>query len=52
MSDEMQLALHDIVDTVLGLESRAEWDEHRPDMEIAGFEDWKTACDLAGHPRG
>ena len=46
MSRDMSLALHDNVNIVLGPDLPAEWEDYRFNMEIAGFDDWKRACEL------
>ena len=46
MSGDMQLVMHDIVNTVLGPEARAEWEEQCLEIEIASFPNWKKACEL------
>ena len=46
MSGDMQLTMHDIINTVLGTEARAEWDEQCLEFEKACFLNWKRACEL------
>ena len=46
MSGDMSLALHDVINSVLGPKLRAEWNEERFNLEIAEFNDWKGACGL------
>ena len=46
MSGDMQLVMHDVVNTVLGPEARAEWEELCLEIEIASFPHWKRACEL------
>ena len=46
MSADMQLVMHDIVNTVLGPETREEWEEQCLEIEIASFPNWKRAFEL------
>ena len=46
MSGDMQLIMHDTINTVLGPEARAEWEEQCFETEIASFPNWKKACEL------
>ena len=46
MSGDMPLTLLDIVNQVLGVEMRAEWDEECLHLEVSNFESWKKACTL------
>ena len=46
MSGELPLVLLEIVNSVLGLELRAEWDDECLNLEINNFEIWKRACGL------
>ena len=46
MARDMLLHLHDVVNSVLGPEARAEWEEHCLEIEVAGFAGWKRASDL------
>ena len=46
MSGDMQLVMHDVVNSVLGSQARAEWEEQCLDIEIASFPKWKRACEL------
>ena len=50
MSGDMQLVMHDIMNSVLGSEARAEWEEQCLEMEIASFPDCKRACELWNQP--
>ena len=45
-SGDMQLVMHDIINTVLGSEARAEWEEQCLEIEIDSFPNWKRACEL------
>ena len=46
MSGDMQLVMHDIVNTVRGPEARAEWEQQCLVIEVASFPNWKKACEL------
>ena len=46
MSEDMSIVLHDEINSVLGPEARAEWEEHCLELEIAIFPKWKRACEL------
>ena len=46
ISGDMQLVMHNVVNSVLGPEARAEWEEHCIEMEIGSFPNWKRACEL------
>ena len=46
MSDDMPLVLLDEVNSVLGEESHAEWEEECLNLEVFNFEVWKRACGL------
>ena len=50
MSVDKSLALHNIVNFVLGAEWRSEWEVEGLCREIAGFVDWKRACVLWRQP--
>ena len=42
--------MHDVVNSVLGPQARAEWEEHCLELEIASFPQWKRACQLWNQP--
>ena len=46
MSGDMPLALLDMVNSVLGGESRAEWEEEYLNLEVCNFDSRKRACGL------
>ena len=46
MSGDMPLVLLDVVNSVLGEESRVEYDEKCLNLEVCNFEIWKRACGL------
>ena len=50
MSGDMSIVLHDKINSVLGSEARAEWEEHCLELEIASFPKWKRACELGSQP--
>ena len=45
MSGDMSLVL-DVVNSVLGRESRAEWEEECLNLEVCNFQTWKRACGI------
>ena len=46
MSGDMLLVMHDVVNTVLRPQARAEWEEQCLEIEVASFPNWKKACEL------
>ena len=46
MSGDMPLVHLDVVNSILGPEQRAEWDEECLNLKISYFEIWKRACGL------
>ena len=46
MSGDMLSVLLDVVNSILGPELRAEWDEECLNLEISNIELWKRACEL------
>ena len=46
MSGDMPLILLDVVNSVLGGDLRAEWEEECLNLEVCNFEIWKRACGL------
>ena len=46
MSGDMPLIMHDVINSVLGPQARAEWDDHCQQLEITSFPRWKRACEL------
>ena len=43
MSGDMSLVVHDVINSVLGPELRAEWEDERLNLGIRSFKDWKRA---------
>ena len=50
MSGDMSIVLHDEINSVLGAQARAKWEEHCLELEIASFPKWKRACELWSQP--
>ena len=50
MSGDMSIVLHDEINSVLGPQARAKWEEHCLELEIASFPRWKRACELWNQP--
>ena len=50
MSGDMSIVLHDKINSVLGPQARAEWEEYCLKLEIASFPKWKRACELWSQP--
>ena len=50
MSGDMSIVQHDEINSVLGPEARAEWDDQCLKLEIASFHKWKRACELWNQP--
>ena len=50
MSGDMSIVLHDKINSVLGPEARAVWEEHCLELEIASFPKWKRARELWSQP--
>ena len=50
MSGDMSLVMHDVINSVLGPQVPAEWDEHCLELEITSFPQWKRACELWNQP--
>ena len=50
MSEDMSIVLHDEINSVLGPQARAKWEEHCPELEIASFPKWKRACEFWSQP--
>ena len=47
---DMSIVLHDEINSVLGPQARAEWEEYCLELEIASFPKWKQACELWSQP--
>ena len=50
MSGDMSIVLHDEINSVLGPQARAKWEEYCLELEIASFPKWKRACELWNQP--
>ena len=50
MSGDMSIVLHDEINSVLGPQARANWEEHCLELEIVSFPKWKRACELWSQP--
>ena len=50
MSGDMPQVLHDVINSVLGPELRAEWEDECLNLEIAGFDQLKRAGGLWKQP--
>ena len=50
MSGNMLLVMHDVINSVLGPQARAEWEAPCLEIEIARFPCWKRACELWNQP--
>ena len=50
MSGDMSIVLHNEINSVLGPQARAKWEEHCLELEIARFPKWKRACELWSQP--
>ena len=50
MSGDMSIVLHDEINSVLGPQARAKWEEYCLELEIASFPKWKRACELWSQP--
>ena len=46
MSGDMSIVLHNEINSVLGPQARARWEEYCLELEIASFPKWKRACEL------
>ena len=50
MLGDMSIVLHDEINSVLGPQARAKWEEYCLELEIASFPKWKRACELWSQP--
>ena len=50
MSGDMSIVLHDEINSVLGPQARAKWEERCLELEIASFPRWKRAWELWSQP--
>ena len=50
MSGDMSIVQHDEINSVLGPEARAEWEDQCLKLEITSFPKWKRACELWNQP--
>ena len=50
MLGDKSIVLHDEINSVLGPQARAKWEEDCPELEIASFPKWKRACELWSQP--
>ena len=50
MSGDMSFVQHNKINSVLGPEARAEWDDQCLKLEIASFAKWKRTCELWNQP--
>ena len=50
ISGDMSLVMHDVINSVLGPQVPAEWDEYCLELEITSFPQWKRACELWNQP--
>ena len=50
MSGDMSIVLHDEINSVLGPQAHAKWEEHYLELEIDSFPKWKRACELWSQP--
>ena len=50
ISGDMSIVLHDEINSMLGPQAHAKWEEYCLELEIASFPKWKGACELWSQP--